>query len=101
LNAFKGELATAQTAADTALTTIQGQIGDKQAKFEEEKEKAKLIEIAIADERRAKTQEEYDQLAEVSGAITEQLVLMTAENLTVMEGVTKEQLGAMLEEVNN
>jgi len=60
-----------------------------------------LIQIAIADERRAKTQEEYDQLAEVSAAITEQLELMQAENLAVMEGVTREQLQQALEEVNN
>jgi hypothetical protein len=51
-----------------------------------------LIQIAIADERRAKTEEEYYKWAEVSAAITEQLELMQAENLQVMEGVTREQL---------
>lgn len=33
MNAAKGEVTTALAAADTALSTIQGQIGDKQAKF--------------------------------------------------------------------
>lgn len=60
-----------------------------------------MIQIAIADERREKTQAEYDQLAEVSAAITEQLELMTAENLTEMEGVSRQELEAYLEETNN
>jgi hypothetical protein len=76
MNAKKAELATAIGAADTTLNDLNGKIGDRQAKFEEEKEKAKLIQIAIADERRAKTQDEFDQLQEASNALTEQLELM-------------------------